>query len=39
MTHTPLFIPLKAVEFDAFASGAKIVEYRREGGGHTLVRL
>ncbi len=27
----PLFIPLRGVEFDAFANGRKRVEYRRYG--------
>lgn len=31
MTDRPLFIPLKAECFDAFANGTKRVEYRRRG--------
>lgn len=32
----PLFIPLKAAEFDAFAVGEKTTEYRRLGRNFTL---
>jgi hypothetical protein len=33
MSHTkPLWVPLRAVYFDAFAAGTKTTEYRRLGG-------
>jgi hypothetical protein len=33
----PLFIPLRGVEFDAFARGEKSIEYRQLGPNFTPV--
>lgn len=32
MDQKPLFMPLKAEYFDAFADGTKTIEYRKSGG-------